>query len=67
MTKIFTAVAVMIVVERGLISLNDDISKVVPELAEPEILVGFEEGENGILSLYLLGGYKRSWRRLKCG
>ncbi|PGH03160.1 hypothetical protein GX51_04195 [Blastomyces parvus] len=43
MTKVFTAVAVMVAVERGLISLDDDVGKVVPELAEPEILEGFEE------------------------
>lgn len=47
MTKIFTAVAAMIVVERGLISLDDDAGKVVSELAEPDILVGFEEGSVG--------------------
>lgn len=44
MTKIFTAVAVMVVVERGLISLDDYVGKAVPELAEPDILVGFEDG-----------------------
>ncbi|EGE85725.1 hypothetical protein RJZ56_000207 [Blastomyces dermatitidis] len=43
MTKVFTAVAVMVAVERGLITLDDDVGKVVPELAELEILEGFEE------------------------
>ncbi|OJD20710.1 hypothetical protein ACJ73_07955 [Blastomyces percursus] len=43
MTKVFTAVAVMVAVERGLIALDDDVGKVVPELAELEILEGFEE------------------------
>lgn len=47
LTKIVTAVAVMIVVERGLISLDDDVGKVVPELAAPEVLTGFDE--DGIL------------------
>jgi hypothetical protein len=51
MTKIFTGAAAMIVVERGLITLDDDVSKIVPELAEPEILVGFEEGENGTIPI----------------
>jgi CubicO group peptidase (beta-lactamase class C family) len=43
LTKIVTAVAVMIVVERGLISLDDDVGQVVPELAAPEVLSGFDE------------------------
>jgi CubicO group peptidase (beta-lactamase class C family) len=47
LTKIVTAVAVMIVVERGLISLDDDVGKVVPELAAPEVLSGFDD--NGIV------------------
>ena len=45
-TKIFTAVAVMIVVERVLISVVYDIGKVVPQLTKPDILVGF--GEDGM-------------------
>ncbi|KAL2864843.1 serine hydrolase domain-containing protein [Aspergillus lucknowensis] len=45
MTKIVTAVAVMIVVERGLITLDDDVGRVVPELADPEVLTGFDDGK----------------------
>ncbi|EFR04332.1 beta-lactamase [Nannizzia gypsea CBS 118893] len=47
MTKIVTAVAVMIAVEKGLVGLDDDVGTILPELAEPEIIVGFEEGDNG--------------------
>ncbi|KKZ64482.1 beta-lactamase [[Emmonsia] crescens] len=49
MSKVFTAVTVMVAVERGLISLDDDVGKVVPELAEPQILDGFEEDEKPIV------------------
>ncbi|KAF7134144.1 hypothetical protein CNMCM5793_005823 [Aspergillus hiratsukae] len=50
LTKIVTAVAVMIVVERGLISLDDDVGQVVPELAAPEVLSGFEEDGKPIVN-----------------
>ncbi|GAQ03718.1 acyltransferase LovD [Aspergillus lentulus] len=50
LTKIVTAVAVMIVVERGLISLDDDVGKVVPELAAPEVLTGFDEDGKPIVN-----------------
>ncbi|KAF4152399.1 hypothetical protein CNMCM6069_002169 [Aspergillus lentulus] len=50
LTKIVTAVAVMIVVERGLISLDDDVGKVVPELAAPEVLTGFDEDGKPIIN-----------------
>ncbi|GIJ90086.1 hypothetical protein Asppvi_009036 [Aspergillus pseudoviridinutans] len=43
LTKVVTAVAVMIVVERGLISLDDDVGQFVPELATPEVLSGIDE------------------------
>ncbi|GFF92482.1 esterase EstB [Aspergillus udagawae] len=67
LTKIVTAVAVMIVVERGLISLDDDVGQVVPELAAPEVLTGFDEDgsvldgdsrclmESPLLTIFLLG------------
>ncbi|RLL94068.1 hypothetical protein CFD26_100295 [Aspergillus turcosus] len=50
LTKIVTAVAVMIVVERGLISLDDDVGQVVPELAAPEVLSGFDEDGKPIVN-----------------
>ncbi|KAJ6012363.1 hypothetical protein N7522_002718 [Penicillium canescens] len=50
LTKIVTAVTVMIVVERGLISLDDDVGQVVPELAAPEVLSGFDEDGKPIVN-----------------
>ncbi|KAF3897467.1 putative Transesterase (LovD) [Trichophyton interdigitale] len=47
MTKIVTAVAVMVAVEKGLVGLDDDVGAILPELAEPEIIVGFEDGDDG--------------------
>jgi CubicO group peptidase (beta-lactamase class C family) len=43
MTKLVTSIAAMQCVERGLISLDDDISNVLAEWKDPEILEGFEE------------------------
>ena len=43
-TKIITTIAALQLVERGLIALDDDVSSVLPELKNPEILTGFEEG-----------------------
>ncbi|KAM7190866.1 acyltransferase LovD [Naviculisporaceae sp. PSN 640] len=42
MTKIFTATCLLQVVERGLISLDDDVRTLVPELGKMQILLGFE-------------------------
>ncbi|KAG8847529.1 hypothetical protein FRB96_001576 [Tulasnella sp. 330] len=42
-TKLMTAVAVMQCVERGQISLDETVGKICPELAELEILEGFED------------------------
>lgn len=41
MTKIVTAVAAMLLVENGLIGLDDDVKHLVPQLAEAKILRGF--------------------------
>lgn len=54
MTKIVTAVAVMVAIEKGLVGLDDDVGAILPELAEPEIIVGFEDGNNGMF-LHLHG------------
>ena len=43
MTKLLTAVAVMQVVEKGLISLDDDVRKVVPRFSNPDRLKGFDD------------------------
>ncbi|TPX10105.1 uncharacterized protein E0L32_001302 [Thyridium curvatum] len=49
-TKLMTAVAAMACVDDGLLSLTGDLSSVVPELAEKQVLTGFsEDGETPIL------------------
>ncbi|MEH6791423.1 serine hydrolase domain-containing protein [Parasphingorhabdus sp.] len=42
MTKAVTSVAAMQLVERGLLSLDDPIGAVLPELARPDLLKGFD-------------------------
>ncbi|PGH20783.1 hypothetical protein AJ80_03410 [Polytolypa hystricis UAMH7299] len=42
-TKLMTAIAVLQCVERGLLDLDEDISRLLPEFAEPDILYGFDE------------------------
>jgi CubicO group peptidase (beta-lactamase class C family) len=43
-----TAVAAMLVVERGLIGFDDDVSALLPELGGQKVLTGFEDdGEGG--------------------
>lgn len=39
-----TAISVLQCVEKGLLNLDDDISTVLPEFKDPEILLGFEDG-----------------------
>lgn len=47
-TKLLTAFAAMLVVERGLIGLDDDVTGLLPELGEQKVLVGFEgDGKGG--------------------
>lgn len=48
MTKIFTSTCLMQLVERGLISLDDDVRTLVPELGQMQILVGFEPQTAGV-------------------
>ncbi|EHY60355.1 hypothetical protein HRR80_000114 [Exophiala dermatitidis] len=48
-TKISTAVAVMQCVEKGLLSLDNPISNILPEWKEAEILTGFDENDKPIL------------------
>lgn len=52
-TKLMTAVAAMMVVERGLIALDDDVSELLPELGGQKVLTGFEDdgagGERAVL------------------
>ena len=39
-----TSIAALQCVERGQIGLDDDVSEILPELKEPEILEGYEDG-----------------------
>lgn len=43
MTKALTSVAAMQLVEQGKLSLHDDVGTVLPELADPEVLEGFDD------------------------
>ena len=49
MTKAVTSVAAMQLVERGLLSLDDPIDPVLPELARPALLTGFDPDGKPIL------------------
>jgi CubicO group peptidase (beta-lactamase class C family) len=46
-TKLLTAFAAMLVVERGLIGLDDDVAELLPELGGQKVLVGFEDDGKG--------------------
>jgi CubicO group peptidase (beta-lactamase class C family) len=48
-TKLFTSIAAMQCVERGLIGLDDDISLVLPEFARPKLLSGWSNSEEPII------------------
>jgi CubicO group peptidase (beta-lactamase class C family) len=47
MTKLMTAISIMQLVERGLVGLDDDVGKIVPQLANKDVLVGFEDDVDG--------------------
>ncbi|KAF2802732.1 beta-lactamase [Mytilinidion resinicola] len=49
MTKLYTAVAVMQLVEKGAIDLDDDVGKLIPELSNKDILKGFQKDKTPIL------------------
>ncbi|PKX91134.1 serine hydrolase domain-containing protein [Aspergillus novofumigatus IBT 16806] len=42
-TKLITCIAVMQLVEAGKLNLDDDMSPIIPELAEQDVLLGFDE------------------------
>ena len=46
-TKIVTATAVLIAVQKGLIQLDDCVVKYIPEIAKLDILVGFKDTSTG--------------------
>jgi len=49
-TKLMTSIAALQCVERGQFSLDEDITRLLPELKDIEVLKGFEAGtENPIL------------------
>lgn len=49
MTKIITITAIMQLVERGEIGLDDDVRPRIPELAKMQILRGFDDNDKPIL------------------
>ena len=54
MTKALTSVAAMQLVEQGRLALDDDIGAVLPDLAAPQVLTGFDE--NGAPELRAAAG-----------
>ena len=48
-TKLFTAVAAMQCIERGLVSMDEELSRVLPELKNPRILKGWDENQRPVL------------------
>ena len=49
MTKLITAVSVLQLVERDLVTLDEDIRHHIPALYQLEILKGFDENEQPVL------------------
>jgi CubicO group peptidase (beta-lactamase class C family) len=49
MTKIITSTAVMQLVEKGLITLDQDVRELVPELGKMQVLKGFDSNHQPIL------------------
>ncbi|KAH6714705.1 beta-lactamase/transpeptidase-like protein [Leptodontidium sp. MPI-SDFR-AT-0119] len=47
-SKLVTTIAVLQCIEKGQLSLNDDISDVLPEFKDPKILTGFDEKNEAI-------------------
>jgi CubicO group peptidase (beta-lactamase class C family) len=50
LTKLVTSIACMIAVEKGLITLDQDVRGIVPELKDLDQLVGFKDHEIGEIS-----------------
>jgi Beta-lactamase len=48
-TKLFTAVAALQCVDRGLVSLDEDVSRILSELEKPKILKGWDDEDNPVL------------------
>lgn len=43
MTKLITSIAVLQIVEKGLVTLDDDLAILLPEFKSLELLTGFDE------------------------
>lgn len=48
-TKLFTAVAALQCVDRGLVSLDEDVSRILPELKQPNVLKGWDDKDRPVL------------------
>jgi CubicO group peptidase (beta-lactamase class C family) len=48
-TKLFTSIAAMQCVERGLIGLDEGVGRILPEYAQPQLLSGSSESGGLIL------------------
>lgn len=46
-SKLITSIAVMQCVEKGLLKLDDDVTEILPELKNRDVLTGFETGPDG--------------------
>jgi CubicO group peptidase (beta-lactamase class C family) len=44
LTKLVTSIACMIAVEQGLVTLDQNVREILPELKDVNLLLGFEEG-----------------------
>jgi CubicO group peptidase (beta-lactamase class C family) len=49
MTKLLVTVSVMQLVEKGVIGLEDDVGKVVPQLSNMDVLKGFSDDGTPIM------------------
>ncbi len=74
MTKLVTAVAVMQVVEKGLVGLDDDLGHTLPELSDLDVLEGFDGSEQPMLgkqsdsiTLRYVNRPPSAWRRMLTG
>lgn len=46
MTKNITSMAVMQAIDKGLLNLDDDITEILPEIKEKQIMVAFDDKTN---------------------
>jgi Beta-lactamase len=65
MTKLVTAVSVMQLVEKGMIGLNDDLGKLIPQFSNIEVLKGFDDDGNPIMEKKAKPITLRYWLRAR--